>query len=191
MSKKFDFSKIERLESPQRKKLLPAEDILRQYGLTEGMRVVDFGSGSGYFTFPAAKIVGSKGFVCGIDIDPEFVNYAKNRAKKENVKNVDFLTGDESSITVDSGSIDYILAGMTLHELKDIKKFFKEAKRVLKVDGRLLIIEWQKRETPMGPPVSHRLSAAEISKAIENTGFKIRQEKEINNMHYLLEIEKT
>ncbi|RMF05619.1 methyltransferase domain-containing protein, partial [Candidatus Woesearchaeota archaeon] len=168
------------LESEERRKILPPEKILREAGLRKGHTIIDFGCGPGFFSIPALEIVGPSGKVIAIDISQRMIEEISSRT--EGLPNIRIVKGD----SLRGFSADIVLAVNVLHEIDDKKKFFTEAFEALRNGGKLVIIDWQKKETPTGPPVEHRISKEE---AILLAGTK-PVEHEINDMFYFLEFPK-
>jgi len=107
--------------------------------LKEGDTVLDLGSGAGFDAFLAAKKVGDKGKVIGVDMTPEMIARAKANARKANYDNVEFRLGDIEDLPVDNGSIDIIISNCVINLAPDKRKVFKEAFRVLRTGGRLMV----------------------------------------------------
>jgi len=107
--------------------------------LKEGDVVLDLGSGAGFDAFLSAQRVGKTGRVIGVDMTPEMIAKAKENAKKGNYKNVDFRLGEIEKLPVEDKSIDVIISNCVINLSPDKKKVFKEAYRVLKAGGRLMV----------------------------------------------------
>lgn len=107
--------------------------------LKEGDVVCDLGSGAGIDCFLAAKKVGDKGRVIGIDMTPEMIQLAQHNAKKLNIHNVEFLLGDIEHIPVDDNSVDVVISNCVINLAPDKAQVFKEVYRILKKGGRMAI----------------------------------------------------
>ncbi len=82
-----------------------------------------------------------------------------------------------------------VLLVTVLHEIENRTAFLNEIKRVLKTDGRIMLIEFYKHETPFGPPVSHRISREEVIKAMDETGFFNSMEFALGDNFYCIVFE--
>jgi SAM-dependent methyltransferase len=108
-------------------------------GLNEGETVLDLGSGGGIDVFLAAKKVGTKGKVIGIDMTKEMIQKAKATASQKGYRNVDFRLGEIESLPVEDNSVDVIISNCVINLSPDKQKVFQEAYRVLRPSGRILI----------------------------------------------------
>lgn len=107
--------------------------------LKEGDTILDLGSGAGFDAFLASKKVGSNGKVIGVDMTPEMVAKARSNAKKGGYSNVEFRLGDIENLPVEDDSIDVIISNCVINLSPDKRSVFREAYRVLKKDGRLIV----------------------------------------------------
>lgn len=107
--------------------------------IKEGDIVLDLGSGAGIDAILAAKKVGEKGRVIGVDMTEEMIEKAKENAKKQGIKNAEFLLGEIENLPLKNNSVDTIITNCVINLTPDKSKTFSEAYRVLKQGGRIYL----------------------------------------------------
>ena len=107
--------------------------------IKEGDVVLDLGSGAGFDAFLAAKKVGNKGKVIGLDMSEEMIRKARENVKRYGYQNVEFKLGDIENIPIESNTIDSIISNCVINLSPDKEKVFSEAHRVLKNGGKMFI----------------------------------------------------
>jgi ubiquinone/menaquinone biosynthesis C-methylase UbiE len=119
-----------------------------------GSFVADLGSGSGHYAMALARAVGDKGKVFAVDIQKDLLTKLKVEANHSGVSNIDTIWGDVEKIggsKIKSDYIDDVVISNLLFQVKEKEILAQEAQRILKKDGRLLIIDWSDSFGGLGP----------------------------------------
>jgi ubiquinone/menaquinone biosynthesis C-methylase UbiE len=171
MTHKFDVKNKHKLDNEKRREMLPPEDTLIRLGLREGDIMADIGCGTGYFTIPAAKIVGDIGKIFAMDILPKMLQDVEIKIKENNINNIETILTDENDLKLEDTKISIAFISNALHEADKKEHFLSEIKRIISPNGRIAIIEWQKINSKIGPLIEHRLDKVDIMKILDTLGF--------------------
>lgn len=160
---------------------------IQQFGIPEGASVADFGCGSGFYSIAAAQKVGSEGRVYAIDIQRDLLTRVVEEAAAEEIENLEVLWGDAEQphgTGLSDGVVDRVIISNLLFQVEDIGAVCKEAYRVLKPGGRVLVIEWSDSFGGLGPAPEHVVSEQSVRDALESAGFTITSDIEAGGHHY-------
>ena len=114
-------------------------EALNAAGLKPGQQVLEIGCGPGFFTVPAAKIVGTEGSITTLDINSYAVRIVERKVEKEGMKNVAFLLADAAQTGLPNQSFDLVFLFGFTHPIGDLKGILREIYRLLKPAGILSI----------------------------------------------------
>lgn len=166
---------------------LHPETIVNGFGLSEGMKVADFGCGSGYFTIILAEKVGPKGKVYALDVMESALDTVKQKARKHGLENIEPIRSNlevaNSSSLIDN-SQDIVLMANILFQSNKKGDIIKEGKRVLASGGRLIVIDWKKGTGGFGPPDNLRPDQDEIRSLAEREGLAFVGSLDAGNFHF-------
>jgi ubiquinone/menaquinone biosynthesis C-methylase UbiE len=183
------------LVAPTRESTERPLDLIQSMGLQPGMTVADIGTGPGFMLPYLSRRVGPSGHVYGEDIFDDFLADAKKNAAQEKLANVSFIKGTETDPNLPEGKVDMELVLDAYHHFDYPDKMLAALSRGLKPDGKLVIVEYYKREgaMPNGRALTHiRLDMPDVIKEVEANHFHLIMEKEhIKNVQYMLILEKS
>jgi ubiquinone/menaquinone biosynthesis C-methylase UbiE len=179
---------------PGGNELINAKEFLAKIGLEEGMVVGDLGCGArGYFSLQAAKMVGSRGLVYAVDILQSALKGVESSAKLLGINNIKTVWSDleiYGATKIPEKSLDIALLINILFQTKEDEKIIKEAIRLIKPNGKLVICDWKRTGAPFGPLVEDRVDPEELKKIVSDLGLKLEKEFEAGPYHFALVFKK-
>jgi ubiquinone/menaquinone biosynthesis C-methylase UbiE len=156
---------------------------LKALGLKEDDIVADLGAGTGFYSIPAGHIV-AKGKVYAVEIAKDFLEVVKNKVKDARINNVEILWGDISKVggtKLRDGIVDAVIASNILFQVEDIEQLILEIKRILKTNGRVLLIDWSEAPVIRARTIIPKNKAREM---FEKKGFILQREIDAGEHHY-------
>lgn len=139
---------------------------LKKIGIGVGQHIADLGAGAGYYTLAAAKLVGNQGKVYAIDVQKNLLERIDNQAKNNNLDNVISIWGDievKNGTHLRDDSIDSVLIINVLFQVEDVKSTLKEASRILKPGGKLMLIDWEETNDTLGPKNENLINKQKVT----------------------------
>ena len=136
--------------------------ILKLINIQAGQTILDAGCGNGYMSKVFSKEVTESGKVHALDPKTEFIEDLRKETQGTNIETIE---GDITKPTrITQSSVDLVYLSAVIHRFLNQQRqgFFKEAKRILKPNAVLAIVEIDKKETPFGPPLNVRLSPEDL-----------------------------
>lgn len=170
--------------------LINSTKVLGEIPLASGMKVIDLGAGNiGHMVFPAARLVGSEGLVYALDIRKEVLQSIESRASMAGITNVELLWGDferPGGVRLTDGQFDVVLIVNNLGLSKERTLLIREANRLLKLSGKLLLIDWQIENmlAGLGPAAESRISSTKAQQLFIQNGFTLDHEFKAGDYHF-------
>ncbi len=163
------------------------ETNIKELGVHDGMTVVDLGAGTGTYTMLLAERVGESGRVYAVEVQKDFLINIKNAASERGFKNVEVVWGDielHLGTKIKDGIADAVVISNVLFQTEDKAGLLREAKRILKIGGKLLLIDWKDSFNSLGP-VKDSVVPAHIAREIcEREGFVLKKKFDAGGHHY-------
>lgn len=161
----------------------PASNIAR-FGLVEGMKVVDLGAGSGFYSIEAAKRVGSTGRIYAVDVQKDLLERLRSVAANQGIRTIEVVWGNAEKIggtKLREAIADRVISSNILFQIEKPDDFCLEIKRILKPGGKAMIIDWSD-VSPIGPKTV--FSEAKAKALFEKNGFRQEDSFIAGDHHY-------
>lgn len=163
------------------------EKNLEQFHVDPGMSVADLGSGSGFYSLAASTMVGSSGKVYAIEVQKELVDKLQNEARHRNIENIFTIWGDIESphgTTLADAIVDRVIIANTLFQVLHKEGLLKEARRILKPKGKVLLVDWTDSHGGLGPHPKKVITAKMAREIFEQHGFIFDRSVTVGDHHY-------
>ena len=178
----------------QKSVLFDIRTILSKLEVGAGQKTAELGCGNfGFFVFPLARLVGREGRVYALDILKSTLEEINKEARKKNLPQIIPIWSNLEifkAAKIESSSLDSALLVNVLHQSKQRIEILREAIRLLKRGGRLLIVEWTATDSPLGPKSDQRVSLGALKTAAPKLGMAIKEEFAAGPYHYGLILNK-
>ena len=165
---------------------LDTERIVQTLDLQDGQHVGDFGCGSGYFTIAAAQRVGESGRVYAVDVQEGPLESVTSRAQSLGLENIVTVRADLEKLggtNIPSDALDIVLLANVLFQSSKKDGIIAEAKRTLKMGGRLLVIDW-KKGAGGAVPDDLRSQPDEVRNLVTDAGFTFERDIEAGEYYF-------
>lgn len=164
----------------------PEQNILH-LGLKEGMRVADFGAGTGFYSKACSSRVGYTGKIYAVEVQKDLVKKLESDIKQWGLSNIECIWGDierRGGTKIADHSMDAVIISNVLFQAEDKLGLIDEAKRILKKEGKILLIDWSGSFGGMGPTIEHLVTKDVAEELFKKRGFKIEENISTNDNHY-------
>lgn len=176
-----EYAKV--LEDPSRDEWQKPHDVVMALDLKSTDTIADIGSGTGYF---ARRFAMHAGKVYAVDIDEKLLEIARGAG----LPNLETVLAAPDDPHLPSGKIDTIFFCDVLHHIDNRPAYYAKLAMALKTGGRVVVIDFYKKDLPVGPPPAMKLSAEEIILEFRNAGFALAKRLDILPYQYYLFFER-
>lgn len=177
---------IAALEDPNRESYQKPNEVLDALAIKPGETLADIGSGSGYFTLRLSNAAGVSGKVYAVDVSQDMIDYLKQRIRERGANNVIPVLAAPDDPRLADASIDRIFICDTWHHIDNHRHYLELLKKALRPGGQIIMIDFQKRELPVGPPLEMKIAREDLIRQMESSGFSLAQEHSFLPYQYFL-----
>jgi ubiquinone/menaquinone biosynthesis C-methylase UbiE len=164
--------------------------LLEALHVKPGQSICDLGCGNGFYTLQLAKLVGDQGKVFAVDIQSEMLHLLDERAKAENVSNVEPILGSQVETGLAPESVDLILLVDVYHEFSHPHQMLAAMRQALKPGGRIALAEFREEDPAVPIKPLHKMSKRQILKEFPPNGFRLAEEFDKLPWQHLMFFEK-
>ena len=179
-------SYIGALEDPKRDAYQKPHEVMRALGLKAGEVIADIGAGSGYFTFRLTHHVGDRGKVYAVDVSPDMIRHINRRIRELKATNVVSILADPDDPLLPEGSVDRFFFSDSWHHIDNQTQYLSLMKKMLKPGGEIVMIDFHKKDLPVGPPMQMKIAREDLIKQMESNGFRLMKEHTFLPYQYFL-----
>ncbi len=161
---------VKALERPDRASWQKPDEVIKAFGPLKGTKIYDLGCGTGYFSFLLEQAGAN---VIAADIDERYLKYVDSVRKARGIseKNLQTRKIPADDPKLEKREVNLVLLVNTYHHIENRKAYFAKVKAGLKSQGFMVIVDFFKKDLPIGPPLSMKLSAEEIIRELTLAGF--------------------
>ena len=171
---------------PPRDEWQKVDQVIKALDLKQGHSIADIGGKDGYFSIPFAKALGPTGVVYCCDIDAEPMKKLQDKAKAAGLENIVTVLAAEDRPMLPPGSLDIVFFCNTNHHLADRVSYYKGLVSLLRPGGILVVIDWNMKERPVGPPPGHAMLKKVVIDEMKQAGWVLKNEETLLPYQYFL-----
>ena len=174
------------LEDPKRDAHQKPHQVVHALALKAGEVVADIGAGSGYFTFHLARHVGDTGKVYAVDVSSDMILYINRRIREAKANNVVSMLAEPDDPLLPDQSVNRFFICDVWHHVENQTKYLSLMKKMLKPGGEIVMIDFHKKDLPVGPPLQMKIAREDLIKQMASNGFRLTKEHTFLPYQYFL-----
>jgi ubiquinone/menaquinone biosynthesis C-methylase UbiE len=176
------------LEDPKRDAYQKPREVIDALRLRSGEVVADIGAGSGYFSLRLAHHVGPTGHVYAVDISPDMIRRMNERIHEAGLPNISTILASPNNPLLPR-PVDRFLFVNVWHHVEDQAGYVALMKKTLKPGGQIVMIDFHKRDLPVGPPAAMKIAREDLVKQMQGHGLRVREEHTFLPYQYFIVFE--
>lgn len=174
------------LERSSREREERTDLLLQKLSLNTTDHVADLGAGTGYFSFPIARLV-TAGKVLAVDIEPEMLKLIEQRKSDEKVGNIDTVLASETHPNIPEGSVDLVLLVDAYHEFSHPREVMEGVVEGLKPGGRVVLVEYRGEDRAVPIKRLHKMTQRQAKQEMAAVGLQwLRTDRYLPQQHVMI-----
>lgn len=183
----FTHVRVKLSQIPGRDEWQKPDEVVKSLNLKPGDVVADLGAGDGYFTKRFARAVSPGGQALGLEVARSKVEQMQKDAERSGLNTYKAILIEYDDAGLDPGSVDVVFLCNAYHHISNRVDYFKRLSRSLKKNGRIVIIDFYKKQMPVGPSSDHKLAKEVVLEELKEAGYKLQDDKDLLQYQYFLE----
>jgi ubiquinone/menaquinone biosynthesis C-methylase UbiE len=179
---------IAALEDPARDAYQKPHEVLTALDIKAGEVIADIGAGSGYFALRLAHHVGPTGHVYAVDVSPDMVRHLNQRIRDARLLNVSAILAAPDDPLLPR-PVNRVLFVDVWHHIENRPQYLAGIRKLLAPGGQVVMIDFHKKELPIGPPVSMKIAREDLVAEMQANGFRLAREHGFLEYQYFLVFE--
>lgn len=176
---------IAALEDPKRDAYQKPHEVMEALDVKAGEVIADIGAGSGYFTIRLAHHVGPTGRVYAVDVSPDMIRHLQARIRDAKLQNVTPILAPPDDPLLPQ-AVDRFVVVDVWHHIENQAGYLATMKKLLKPGGQVVMIDFHKRDIPVGPPAGMKIAREDLLKQMQANGFRLVKEHTFLPYQYFL-----
>jgi ubiquinone/menaquinone biosynthesis C-methylase UbiE len=141
-----------------------------------GMVICDMGCGNGYHTLPLAQMVGEKGKILAVDVQPQMIEMLRQNIGRQGLKNIEPIQGLYHDPKLPPNTCDLILLVDVYHEFSHPVQMLTSMRAALKPEGQLVLVEFRAEDDTVPIKPEHKMTQDQITKEMNANGFELKRQ---------------
>ena len=176
---------IAMLENPARDAYQKPDEVVKALAVKQGELIADIGAGSGYFALRLARAVGPSGHIYAVDVNPDLIRHLNGRIRDAGLLNISTILAPPHDPLLPR-SVDRFFIVDVWHHVDDQAGYLALMKKLLRPGGQVVMIDFHKKDLPVGPPLAAQIAREDLLTQMEEHGFRLVREHTFLPYQYFL-----
>ena len=173
------------LDDPKRDEYQKPHEVMMALDVKAGELIADIGAGTGYFSLKLARHVGTTGHVYAVDVSPDMTRMLNTRIRDGKLTNISTILAEPNDPLLPQPVNRFLIVDVW-HHIEDQPGYLAKMKSLLKPGGEVIMIDFHKRDLPVGPPTAMKIAREDLIAQMQANGFVLAKEHTVLPYQYFL-----